>query len=113
MPLRIYWYLVKSGDMQGRLRVSSLQSFAGNSSWKIVFRHVPFILRMLALVCIATALARPQTRNDEELKSGEGIDIVLCMDVSGSMLAQDFSPNRLEASKQVAAEFVENRPTDR
>jgi Ca-activated chloride channel family protein len=68
---------------------------------------------MLALVCIATALARPQTRNDEELKSGEGIDIVLCMDVSGSMLAQDFSPNRLEASKQVAAEFVENRPTDR
>ena len=113
VPLMIYWYVVKFGDMQGKLRVSSLQSFAGNRSWKNVFRHVPFILRILALVCIATALARPQTRNDEELKSGEGIDIVLCMDVSGSMLAQDFSPNRLEASKQVAAEFVENRPTDR
>jgi Ca-activated chloride channel homolog len=109
----IYWYIVKSGDMQGKLRVSSLQSFQGIRSWKNLFRHLPFILRILALVCIVVALARPQTRNDEELKSGEGIDIVLCMDVSGSMLAQDFTPNRLEASKQVAADFVENRPTDR
>jgi Ca-activated chloride channel family protein len=112
LPLLIYWYITKTGDMQGKLRVSSLQSFRSRS-WKNIFRHAPFVLRLLALVCIVVALARPQTRNDEELKSGEGIDIVLCMDVSGSMLAQDFTPNRLEASKQVAAEFVDNRATDR
>jgi Ca-activated chloride channel family protein len=113
LPLMIYWYMAKTSELQGKLRVSSLQSFSNNRSWKNLLRHAPFVLRMLALICIVTALARPQTRNDEELKSGEGIDIVLCMDVSGSMLAQDFTPNRLEASKQVAAEFVENRATDR
>ena len=59
------------------------------------------------------ALARPQTRNDEQIITGQGIDIILCMDVSGSMLAQDFLPNRLEAMKQVAIEFVDKRPTDR
>jgi Ca-activated chloride channel family protein len=109
----IYWYVVKANAMQGKLSVSSLNSFTNIRSWKIVLRHLPFILRMLAMICIITALARPQTRNDEELKSGEGIDIVLCLDVSGSMLAQDFTPNRLEASKQVAAEFVDARATDR
>ena len=67
----------------------------------------------LAVICLIVALARPQTRNDQELVSGEGIDIILCMDVSGSMLAQDFTPNRLEAMKQVAADFVDQRPTDR
>jgi Ca-activated chloride channel homolog len=113
LPLMIYWYMVKTSQLQGKLRVSSLQSFANNRSWKNVFRHAPFVFRVLAIICIVTALARPQTRNDEELKSGEGIDIVLCLDVSGSMLAQDFTPNRLEASKQVAAEFVDNRATDR
>jgi Ca-activated chloride channel family protein len=58
-------------------------------------------------------LARPQTRNDEQMVTGEGIDIVLCLDISGSMLAQDFTPNRMEAAKNVAAEFIDNRPTDR
>jgi len=113
LPLMIYWYIAKTSELQGKLRVSSLQSFRNNRSWKNTFRHAPFVLRLLVLICLVTAIARPQTRNDEELKSGEGIDIVLCMDVSGSMLAQDFSPNRLEASKQVAAEFVESRATDR
>ncbi len=67
----------------------------------------------MAICCLIVALARPQTRNDEELVSGEGVDIILCMDVSGSMLAQDFTPNRLEAMKKVAADFVDRRPTDR
>lgn len=75
--------------------------------------HVPFILRLLAIACIIMALARPQTRFSEELVSGEGVDIVLCIDVSGSMLAQDFTPNRLEAAKEVAANFVDSRKTDR
>jgi Ca-activated chloride channel family protein len=113
IPIMIFWYVSKSSRWQGTLRFSSLKGFAGLSSWKNFLRHVPFVLRLLGISCLIIALARPQIRNDEELKSGEGIDIILCMDVSGSMLAQDFTPNRLEASKQVAANFVENRPTDR
>ena len=68
---------------------------------------------MLALCCIIIALARPQTRFDEQMVTGEGIDIVLCLDISGSMLAQDFTPNRMEAAKAVASEFIDHRPTDR
>ncbi|RYE19015.1 MAG: VWA domain-containing protein, partial [Sphingobacteriaceae bacterium] len=113
IPVMIYWYIAKAGAMQGKLKVSSIDSFRDIRTWKNTFRHLPFVLRCLALIALTIALARPQTRNDEELKSGEGIDIVLCMDVSGSMLAQDFQPNRLEAAKQVAAEFVESRATDR
>lgn len=68
---------------------------------------------MLAFSALIIALARPQTRNDEQLVNGEGIDIVLCLDISGSMLAQDFTPSRMEAAKNVAAEFIDHRPTDR
>lgn len=95
------------------LLVSSVRSFGETGSIRTFLRHVPFVLRMLALICLITALARPQTRNDQEMVSGQGIDIILCMDVSGSMLAQDFTPNRLEAMKQVAVDFVDKRPTDR
>lgn len=83
------------------------------ASWRTALRHIPFVLRLLAISCLIVALARPQTRNDEELKSGEGIDIILCLDVSGSMLAEDFTPSRLDAAKQMAADFVDRRPTDR
>jgi Ca-activated chloride channel homolog len=93
--------------------VSSLKSFRNTNSFKSKLRHVPFILRLLALASIIMALARPQSHNDEKNVEGEGIDIVLCIDVSGSMLAQDFHPNRLEAAKRVAADFVRNRPADR
>jgi Ca-activated chloride channel family protein len=98
---------------QGSMVISSITQFPLRRSTKVVFRHLPFILRLLSLACIIIALARPQTRNDEELVAGEGVDIVLCIDVSGSMLAQDFAPNRLEAAKDVAASFVDSRPTDR
>jgi Ca-activated chloride channel homolog len=113
VPLLAWWYFSKSGSRQAAIRVSSTASFASASSWKSTFRHAPFVFRMLAIICIVIALARPQKRNDEQLVSGEGVDIMLCMDVSGSMLAQDFTPNRLEAMKQVAADFVDQRPTDR
>lgn len=95
------------------MMVSSLKSFRNTNSFKSKLRHIPFVLRLLALVCIIMALARPQSHNDEKNIDGEGIDIVLCIDVSGSMLAQDFHPNRLEAAKRVAADFVRNRPADR
>lgn len=93
--------------------VSSLKSFRNTRSFKSNLRYIPLALRMLALAAIITALARPQSHNDERNVEGEGIDIVLCIDVSGSMLAQDFHPNRLEAAKRVAVDFVHNRPADR
>lgn len=78
-----------------------------------MLRPVPFMLRLLALACIIMALARPQVRFEEQESTGEGIDIILCIDVSGSMTAQDFTPNRMEAAKDVALDFVEHRPSDR
>lgn len=113
LPLLVFWYVRKLPAAQGALTMPSLRVFRKGQSWKQVFRHSMFVFRLLALACIITALARPQKRNDQQLVSGEGVDIILCMDVSGSMLAQDFTPNRLEAMKQVAANFVDNRETDR
>jgi Ca-activated chloride channel family protein len=113
VPLLIYWELRKSGKAQGTILMSTIRPFAGLRSWKNLLRPLPFILRLLALCCLIVALARPQTRYDEQLVNGEGIDIVLCLDISGSMLAQDFTPNRMEAAKNVAGEFIDNRPTDR
>lgn len=113
VPLLVYWYVTRYSDSQSTLLVSATGSFGDTSSLRVSLRHLPFILRMLAFASLVVVLARPQTRNDQEMISGEGIDIILCMDVSGSMLAQDFSPNRLEAMKKVAAEFVDRRPTDR
>ena len=78
-----------------------------------VLRHLPFALRLLALVMIIIALARPRSSQDVEKIDTEGIDIVMAMDVSTSMLARDFSPDRLEASKDVAIEFISQRPSDR
>ena len=80
---------------------------------KNFFIHFPFWLRLLALGCLILALARPQIRNVQSRNKGEGIDIVLCLDVSGSMLSQDFTPNRLEVAKEVASDFVNSRPVDR
>ena len=74
--------------------------------------NLPFWLRLLAIGCILLALARPQVRNTQNRSKGQGIDIVLCMDVSGSMLSRDFIPNRLEVAKQMAGEFVRQRPID-
>jgi Ca-activated chloride channel family protein len=113
IPLLTAWYIANYSRRQGAVTISSIRQFPAQRTWKIILRHLPFVCRLLALGCIIVALARPQTRNDEELVSGEGVDIVLCIDVSGSMLAQDFTPNRLEAAKEVAANFVDSRPTDR
>ena len=76
-------------------------------------RHMPFILRLICITLIIAALAKPQTRSDSERTEGEGIDIILCIDVSGSMTARDLTPNRLEAAKSVASDFVNRRLTDR
>ncbi len=113
IPVLAGWYISFANNKRGTMVVSSLKSFRNTNAFKSKLRHIPFVLRMLALVFIILALARPQTHNDERHVEGEGIDIVLCIDVSGSMLAQDFHPNRLEAAKKVAQDFVSNRPADR
>jgi Ca-activated chloride channel homolog len=113
LPLLGWWHFAKQSRRQGSIMISSIFSVKSIGSWKSSFSHLPFILRLFCIACIIVALARPQTRNDEELVNGEGVDIVLCIDVSGSMMAQDFTPNRMEAAKEVAANFAANRPTDR
>jgi Ca-activated chloride channel family protein len=113
IPLMIWWELKRADAGQATVMVSTVQAFRGTRSWKNFLRPLLFVFRILTLCCLIVALARPQTRNDEQLVNGEGIDIMLCLDISGSMLAQDFTPNRMEAAKNVASEFIDNRPTDR
>ncbi|HMK05371.1 MAG TPA: VWA domain-containing protein [Ferruginibacter sp.] len=112
IPILIGWYAFRNNRQQGSFIISD-SSAKGLSTWKTAFRHLPFVLRLLAIICIIMALARPQTKFDEQNVEGEGVDIVLCIDVSGSMTAQDLTPNRLEAAKKVAIDFVNQRLTDR
>ena len=112
LPVLIIWYAFTNSKQQGAIIISDA-SAKGLSSWKNTFRHIPFVLRLLAMSAIIIALARPQTKYSLQQTEGEGIDIVLCIDVSGSMTAQDFQPNRLEAAKSVAADFVNRRGADR
>jgi Ca-activated chloride channel homolog len=112
LPLIILWYALKNKKQQAAIVISDAGA-KGLSSAKVVLRHVPFLLRLLALSCIIVALAKPQTAYELQKADGEGVDIILCLDISGSMTAQDFKPNRLEAAKNVAASFVKKRSTDR
>ena len=111
--LLIIWKIIKGKRQQAPLTISSLSGIKNTYSWKNTFHNIPFVLRLLALACIILALAHPQTKNEEQRAEGEGIDIILCIDVSGSMTAQDFTPNRLEAAKKVALDFIDRRLTDR
>jgi Ca-activated chloride channel family protein len=113
LPLLIFFYLRPPFRTEGGMLVSGIRAFGNGRSWKTMLRHILFIFRMLAISCIIIAMARPQTGSEQQITSGEGIDIVFCIDISGSMLAQDFTPNRMEAAKQVASEFIDRRPTDR
>ena len=112
LPLAALWSWRKSGPPRS-LPVASMARFDAPPSWRARLRQLPQAFRFAAMGSLIIALARPQTHQDRERVEGEGIDIVLCIDVSGSMLAQDFIPNRLEAAKEVAARFVAGRPADR
>lgn len=113
IPLLIYWKIAKGKKQTAAIGISTTKGLSKMRSWKNTFQNVPFILRLLALAFIITALARPQTKFDEQESEGEGVDIILCIDVSGSMTSQDFIPNRMEAAKKVAEDFVNSRPNDR
>ncbi|MCD7914110.1 MAG: VWA domain-containing protein [Tannerellaceae bacterium] len=108
------WYIWKLRKSQASLQVSSSQAFEAleATSYKVYLRHVPFVLRMAAIALLIIVLARPQSTNSWQNSSTEGIDIMLVMDISSSMLAEDLKPNRLEASKDVAASFINGRPND-
>jgi Ca-activated chloride channel family protein len=112
LPLMVWWYVKKYNKRQATIKVSSANAFQVSSA-KIFFRHFPFAFRLLAIAALIIALARPQKRNDQEHLQGEGIDIVLCMDVSGSMGSRDILPSRMEVAKEVAENFVMSRPVDR
>ncbi len=113
LPLSL-WYYLRNSSQQPYLQLSDGAMFEKASrNWKVIFRHSLFVFRMLALATLVVALARPQSSSSGQNVTIEGIDIVLSLDVSGSMLARDLQPDRLEASKAVASDFIKGRPGDR
>jgi Ca-activated chloride channel family protein len=112
LPAMLYWYIARHNKQHAAVMISDI-SAKDVSSLKTAMRHLPFILRLGALAFIITAMANPQTKNTEQLAEGEGIDIIVCTDVSGSMSAKDLQPNRLEAAKKVMTGFMLQRLTDR
>lgn len=112
IPMAV-WYVYKQRSKQATLRMSSLEPFQrAPRSWKNYLRHLPFVLRLVVTTLLIIILARPQSTDNWESSTTEGIDIVMAMDISSSMLAADLQPNRLEAAKDVAAEFINGRPND-
>jgi Ca-activated chloride channel family protein len=114
IPVAIAWYWFRDPGTRARLQVSDYSAFLEKpKSLKQYLQHLLFIFRILAFALLVIALARPQSTLSRQSVSVEGIDIVLAMDISGSMLAEDFKPNRLEAAKEVAEDFIKGRPSDR
>ncbi len=114
LPLAIVWYVLKHKKQTAELKISSLKGFKITNSRLPKVKHLLFVLRLVALALLITAIARPQTVDvSTKTKTTRGIDIVMAIDVSASMLAKDLSPNRLEALKNVASEFIKGRPNDR
>jgi Ca-activated chloride channel family protein len=114
LPLIIGYYVWQGKKQNADVRISSLKGFEGSDSVLARFRPVLLVLRLLALAFIIVGLARPQSTDvNTKTSTTEGIDIVIAVDVSASMLAQDLKPDRLEATKRVAREFIEGRTSDR
>ena len=114
IPILTALYLWKDRSAHSTLNVSSDEAFReGGKSMRTRWFRLPFILRMITLLFIIIALARPQSSLHHKNRNVEGIDIVIALDVSGSMMAMDFRPNRLEACKSVISEFIANRTDDR
>ena len=114
LPLLMVWYWFRHNKSNAELRVSGLEVYNDiPQSLKVWFIHILFVLRLIALALLIIALARPQSVSSRQNIHIEGIDIVMALDVSGSMLARDFKPDRLEAAKEVAKEFIAKRSNDR
>ena len=110
----IAWYIWRQKKMGASIQFSSDMGFAKiPKSWKYYFRHSVFVLFLSSMSFLIMALARPQSSNSWQNVTTEGIDIVIALDISSSMLAMDFQPNRLEAAKDVATKFISGRPNDK
>jgi Ca-activated chloride channel family protein len=114
LPLLVAWYIFVTNRRKATLQISSIGGLLGaKKGMRYYLQHVPFGLCCVALACIFFALARPQSTTKSESVYTEGIDIVIALDISGSMLARDFTPDRLQAAKDIGTQFVADRPNDR
>jgi Ca-activated chloride channel family protein len=107
------WYVWRQNRLHPHLQLASVEGLKGVRTARPVLRHALFALRMAAFALIVVVLARPQSSNRWESVTTEGIDIMMALDISGSMLAQDFKPDRLEAAKKISTQFISGRPNDR
>ncbi len=113
LPLAVLWYIFKRKDQTSTLKIATIKGFSTDSLLPKL-KPILFVLRLIALAAIITALARPQTEDvSTQTKTTKGIDIVIAIDISSSMLARDLKPNRLAALKKVAGNFIKERPSDR
>ncbi|MGZ4158750.1 MAG: vWA domain-containing protein, partial [Bacteroidia bacterium] len=114
IPVIIVWYIFKNKTSVAELKTSSLSGFENTKpSIKQYLRHALIALRLIALSALILVLMRPQSRSSYKDVKTQGIDIIMALDISSSMLAKDFKPNRIEAAKEVAQEFIDSRPNDR
>lgn len=114
IAMMVAWYVLRGRKAAASVSLSGFEGIRDRRSGiRVILRHFLFVLRVLALSALIIALARPQSTNRWERVTTKGIDIVMAMDISGSMQAMDFKPNRLEAAKDVGIEFVNSRPDDR
>lgn len=114
LPVLTVWYFWKRKEQTASLQISSIKGFKTGKNWLAKLRPILFVFRLFALSAIIVAIARPRTVDEStRIKTSQGIDIVIAIDVSASMLARDLKPNRLEALKTVAARFINARPNDR
>ncbi len=114
VPLAIIWYILRHKKQEAAVTFSDMKGMVKlPRTWKGILRHLLFVLKMAALALLIVAIARPQSSSTNSTSNIEGIDIVMAMDVSGSMLARDLKPDRLTAAKNVASDFVKDRPGDR
>tara|TARA_B100000780_G_scaffold271031_1_gene231516 strand:- start:632 stop:1627 length:996 start_codon:yes stop_codon:yes gene_type:complete len=113
LPLSVAYYIWKQQSQVAPLKYSATADIPSKVPFKVWLKHIAFGLQIIAFGLIIVALARPQSATSYQNVSTEGIDIVISLDISGSMLAKDFNPNRLDASKKVAQEFIDNRINDR
>lgn len=114
IPLTIIWYIFYNRKIYVPIKFSTLEGFQRTlPTLKVKFRHLPFSLRIVALIMLIIGLSRPQSSSSSKELETEGIDIVITLDISGSMLAEDFKPNRLEAAKRITEKFIDARQNDR
>ncbi|MDA0200190.1 MAG: VWA domain-containing protein [Flavobacteriia bacterium] len=114
LPILVGWYVMTRRKTQPVLKISSLKGFQANSGFLSRLQPLLFVMRMLSLALVILALARPQTMDvSTRTKTNKGIDIIMAIDISSSMLAEDLKPNRLSALKRVAASFIDDRVSDR